>query len=45
VVGLAEAKEMAHTLLTDALTSVSVFPARADPLRWVVETLLARTAA
>ena len=45
VVGLAEAKEMAHTLLTDALTAVSVFPARADPLRWVVETLIARTAA
>jgi farnesyl diphosphate synthase len=45
VVGLAEAKEMAHNLLTDALTAVSVFPARADPLRWVVESLIVRTAA
>ena len=43
VVGLTEAKEMAHNLLTDALNAVSVFPARADPLRWVVETLIART--
>ncbi len=45
VVGLAEAKEMAHNLLTDALTAVSMFPSRADPLRWVVESLIERTAA
>ena len=44
VVGLSEAKEMANNLLTDALTAVSVFPSRADPLRWVVESLLRRTA-
>jgi farnesyl diphosphate synthase len=44
VVGLVEAKEMANNLLTDALAAVAVFPARADPLRWVVESLLRRTA-
>ncbi len=42
VVGLSEAKEMAHNLLTDALNAVSVFPSRADPLRWVVQTLIGR---
>lgn len=45
VVGLAESKEMANNLLTDALNAISIFPARANPLRWLVETLLARTAA
>lgn len=44
VVGLAESREMANNLLTDALNAVSIFPNRADPLRWLVETLLARTA-
>ncbi|WP_295383933.1 (2E,6E)-farnesyl diphosphate synthase [uncultured Thiodictyon sp.] len=43
VVGLVEAKEMAHNLLTDALTAVSVFGVRGDPLRWVVESLIVRT--
>jgi geranylgeranyl pyrophosphate synthase len=43
VVGLSEAKEMANTLLGDALAAVAVFPGRADPLRWIVETLLRRT--
>ena len=43
VVGLAESREMAHNLLTDARNAISIFPSRADPLRWLVETLLART--
>ncbi len=43
VIGLSESKEMANNLLNDALDAVSVFPDRADPLRWVVQTLLART--
>ena len=45
VVGLSEAKEMANNLLTDALEAVAVFPSRADPLRWIAESLLRRTAA
>ena len=44
VIGLAESKEMANNLLNDALEAVSIFPQSADPLRWVVQTLLARTA-
>ena len=43
VVGLSEAKEMANNLLTDALEAVAVFPNRADPLRWIAESLLRRT--
>ncbi|HYN78099.1 MAG TPA: polyprenyl synthetase family protein, partial [Lamprocystis sp. (in: g-proteobacteria)] len=43
VVGLSEAKEMANNLLTDALAAVAVFPSRADPLRWIAESLLRRT--
>ena len=42
VVGLAEAKEMAANLLSDALSAISVFP-RSAPLRWIVEALIGRT--
>ena len=42
VVGLAESKEMAATLLAEALSAVSVFP-RAAPLRWIVDSLSGRT--
>jgi geranylgeranyl pyrophosphate synthase len=44
VIGLTESKEMANNLLNDALDAVSIFPPSADPLRWVVQTLLSRTA-
>jgi farnesyl diphosphate synthase len=44
VVGLAEAKDLAATLIADALAAISVFPARADALRWIAESLDGRTA-
>ncbi len=43
VVGLAEAKELAATLVEDALAAIAAFPARADPLRWIAHFLAART--
>ncbi len=43
IVGLAEAKELAATLIADALSALSAFPNRADPLRWIAQYLAART--
>ena len=43
IVGLAEAKELAATLIADALGALSRFPSRADPLRWLAHFLAART--
>lgn len=42
LVGLAEAKEMATTLIADALTAIEVFPAGAEPLRWLAGALIGR---
>jgi farnesyl diphosphate synthase len=42
LVGLAEAKEMAASLIADALQSIEVFSAGADPLRWIVGALVGR---
>jgi farnesyl diphosphate synthase len=42
LVGLAEAKEMAAGLIADALQSIEVFSAGADPLRWIAGALVGR---
>jgi farnesyl diphosphate synthase len=42
LVGLAEAKEMAASLIADALQSIEVFSAGADPLRWIAGALVGR---
>jgi geranylgeranyl pyrophosphate synthase len=42
LVGLAEAKEMAASLIADALRSIEVFSAGADPLRWIAGALIGR---
>jgi geranylgeranyl pyrophosphate synthase len=42
LVGLAEAKEMAASLIADALRSIEVFSAGADPLRWIAGALVGR---
>jgi geranylgeranyl pyrophosphate synthase len=42
LVGLAEAKEMAANLIGDALGSIEIFPAGADPLRWIAGALIGR---
>ena len=44
IVGLAEAKELAATLIADALSALETFGKRADPLRWIAEALVGRTA-
>jgi farnesyl diphosphate synthase len=44
IVGLAEAKELAATLIGDALSALAVFNERADPLRWIARALVGRTA-
>ena len=42
LVGLSEAKEMATNLIGEALTAIEIFPASADPLRWIAGALLGR---
>jgi geranylgeranyl pyrophosphate synthase len=42
LVGLAEAKEMAADLIADALESIQVFSAGAEPLRWLAGALIGR---
>lgn len=42
LVGLAEAKDMATNLIAEALTTIDIFPAGADPLRGIASALLGR---
>jgi len=42
LVGLTEAKEMAANLIAEALSAIEIFPAGADPLRWIASGLLGR---
>ncbi|MFD2113425.1 (2E,6E)-farnesyl diphosphate synthase [Thiorhodococcus fuscus] len=42
LVGLTEAKEMAANLIAEALSAIEIFPAEADPLRWIASGLLGR---
>ncbi|QGU33584.1 (2E,6E)-farnesyl diphosphate synthase [Thermochromatium tepidum] len=42
LVGLAEAKAMAHQLITEAIESVAIFGERAQPLTWIAKALLGR---
>ncbi len=44
LVGLAGAKEMASNLIDQAHTALEVFDSGADPLRWIADALLERTA-
>jgi len=44
IVGLAEAKELAATLIADALSALDVFGSRAEPLRSIAQALVGRTA-
>jgi geranylgeranyl pyrophosphate synthase len=43
LVGLVEAKEMVADLTTQALTALMIFPAGAEPLRWIAGALKGRT--
>jgi farnesyl diphosphate synthase len=44
IVGLSEAKELAATLIADALSALETFGSRAGPLRWMAKSLVGRTA-
>lgn len=44
IVGLSEAKELAATLIADALSVLKAFGSRADPLRSLAQALVGRTA-
>jgi len=42
LLGLNQAKQMAQELITDAITSLSDFDQKADPLRWIAEYIIKR---
>jgi len=42
LLGLREAKEMANTLITEALSSLNDFDEKADPLRWIANYIINR---
>jgi geranylgeranyl pyrophosphate synthase len=42
LLGLSQAKQMAQELMTDAITSLSDFDQKADPLRWIAKYIIKR---
>ncbi|EDN69982.1 Polyprenyl synthetase [Beggiatoa sp. PS] len=42
LLGLNQAKQMAQELITDAITSLTNFDQKADPLRWIAEYIIKR---